>query len=670
MLRFDDGPVDRKDLETFTDSLAHRGPDGRGVHIAGPVGLGHRRLAILDLSDGGAQPLSVLGSRYQIVYNGEVYNFLELRRELERAGHPFRSKCDAEVVAVAYHHWGPDCVLRFNGMWAFAIWDEARQELFLSRDRFGIKPLHVQRDGARFTFASELKAYRRLAGFAPRVNRDELRRALSNSSESVEESLLEGVRQLPAGHNMIVRRDGSERRWRWWSTLDHLPEVPRRFAEQVDEFRELFLDACRLRLRSDVPVATCLSGGVDSSAILCTVAKLRGTMDHGMAAERVTRSSQRAFVVVFRGTDMDEERYARAAIAQAGADAHVLPMYSAIPIDELRQYAFDFETIGVAMLLPSWAIYREMRRANVVVSLDGHGADELLAGYPMQLTESLRDAGSLVRRPRWTIGMARAITRMERGGRRRLLELLVEGDPALRFLSRYLRPARAAAAPPTSTWIPSWEGGDDWAALDGDPRIAVLPPLTRKLYRQFHHTSLPSILRKYDRLSMAHGIESRMPFMDWRLVTYAFALPDESKISPDGTSKRVLREAMRGIIPDVIVNRHDKVGFQAPIGSWTAASLGAVMESVVDSPAFLASDVWDGKGLSAWVHERRNSTGLTGREARRVWPFVQAQLWLDSFFADAAREPSGKSTRWQTPESLASLSVAPESGASPRVATS
>lgn len=668
MLRFDGGAVDRKDIDTFTDSLAHRGPDGRGVHVAGPLALGHRRLAILDLSDDGAQPMSVLESRYRLVYNGEVFNFLELRRELERAGHRFRSQCDAEVVAVAYHQWGPDCVLRFNGMWAFAIWDEARQELFLSRDRWGIKPLHVQRDGKRFTFASELKAYRHLAGFSPRVNRDELRRALSIGSESAETTLIEGVRQLPAGYNMIVRPDGSERRWRWWSTLDHLPDVPRRFSDQVDRFRGLFLDACRLRLRSDVPVATCLSGGVDSSAILCSVSKLRGTMAHGAADERVTSNAQRAFVVAFRGTDMDEEHYARAAIAQARADAHIFPMYSAIPVEELRQYAFDFETIGVAMLLPSWAIYREMRRANVAVSLDGHGADELLAGYPLQLTDSLRDSGSLLRRPRWTIGMARAITRMERGGRRRMLELLTEGEPALRFLTRFLRPQRSVA-PPTSTWVEPWEGADDWAALDDDPRIAALPPLTRKLYRQFHHTSLPSILRKYDRLTMAHGIESRMPFMDWRLVTYGFALPDASKIGPDGTSKRILREAMRGIIPDVILNRRDKVGFQAPIGSWTAASLGAVMESVVDSRNFLESDVWDGKGLSEWVHERRRTTGLTGREARRVWPFVQAQLWLDGFFGADTSAPVTP-TRRRTPQRLASLSVSKGSGASPHVAKS
>jgi asparagine synthase (glutamine-hydrolysing) len=263
--------VERTTIERFISALAHRGPDGEGVlkEDEGRLALAHRRLAILDLSAAGDQPMRSPSGRYDITYNGEIYNFLELRAELEQHGFRFRSDSDTEVILAAFERWGPDCLPRFNDMWSFAIWDRLWRSLFLARDRFGVKPLYVLIGARRFAFASELKAFLHLDGFDPVAETQALQARLAgNFSDHV---LLRGVESVPPGHYLEVTTKGTRRR-RWWNTLDHLVSVPQDLATQAEEFRELLFDACRLRVRSDVPVATSLSGGLDSSSVLCSLA--------------------------------------------------------------------------------------------------------------------------------------------------------------------------------------------------------------------------------------------------------------------------------------------------------------------------------------------------------------------------------------------------------------
>ena len=264
-------PIQAETLDRFTDSLAHRGPDGRGTFIDGGLGLGHRRLSILDLSPAGANPMAygMNGPRYQITYNGEVYNFLEIRAELMAKGYRFKSDTDTEVVVAAYAAWGPACLTRFNGMWAFAIWDSEEQKLFLARDRFGVKPLYVHTVPGRIAFASEIKAFLELDGFIPDMNRDiaaKMAVAAPDCEGAEIETIMAGVKRLPPGHTLTIDRDGNAKLEQWWSSAEHLPSVPARYEEQVEAFREIFFDAVRIRLRSDVAVGTCLSGGVDSSS--------------------------------------------------------------------------------------------------------------------------------------------------------------------------------------------------------------------------------------------------------------------------------------------------------------------------------------------------------------------------------------------------------------------
>ena len=221
ILNLDGRPCDEEELRRLTNTLAHRGPDASGTFVDGPAGLGHRRLSILDLSDLGRQPMPCMGGRYQVTYNGEIYNFLELRRELESANIRFTTQSDTEVIGAAYHRWGADCVLRFNGMWAFAIWDTEQHELFISRDRFGIKPLHYLAEARRFVFASELKAFRHLRDFTPRPNDRELHRELATGVTGLEETYVAGVMKLRSGHNMLVSERGT-RIWRWWRTCTRI----------------------------------------------------------------------------------------------------------------------------------------------------------------------------------------------------------------------------------------------------------------------------------------------------------------------------------------------------------------------------------------------------------------------------------------------------------------
>ncbi|HUI10190.1 MAG TPA: asparagine synthase (glutamine-hydrolyzing) [Bacteroidota bacterium] len=519
------------DVRALTDALAHRGPDGGVVWVGGGTGLGHRRLAILDLSDAGKCPMAYVapaGDVYRITFNGEIYNFLELRRELESLGHRFRSASDTEVVLAAYAEWGEASLEKFNGMWAFALRDETRNEVFLARDRFGVKPLYYHANG-RLVFASEMKAFTSLPGFRARMNEPLVKRILEASEPwegMTDETMMLGVRSLPAGHCMRVAADGRYSIRKWWETRDHMREVPSRYEDQVEEFRSLFLDAVRVRMRSDVPLGSSLSGGVDSSAVASAMAYLHREGAGGL--ERCAADWQKAFVAVFPGSRLDERPWAETVGASIGADVR----YSAFDPEEsvrsLQDAVWAVEYVHGILASPVWGIYREMRRGGVVVTLDGHGADELLGGY----------AG--------------------------YLDVPVE-------------------------------------------------ELNARLYGDVHRTMLPSILRNYDRCSMAHGVEVRMPLLDWRLVTYACSLPPEAKLG-GGFTKRVLRDAVKGILTEPVRTRRSKIGFNAPLVEWFNGPMKRVALRLFEHPFWNDNPFWDGRDAARGLKERMRAGDWTYRE--------------------------------------------------------
>ena len=645
----DGSPINDQELDRFTDSLAHRGPDGRGTYIDSVVnlGLGHRRLAILDLSESGHQPMPYADRRYWIVYNGEIYNFLELRKELEGLGYRFRSETDTEIILAAYNEWGEACQFKFNGMWAFAIWDSQEHSLFLSRDRFGVKPLHYIFDGKHFVFASELKAFMALnTQLRPEFDLGVV--ALMGNTESAKKTLLRGVNNLNGGHRLILRKGKSPDVKRWWRTSDHLVNVPRKFDDQVARYKELFFDACKIRMRSDVPIGTALSGGLDSSSVLCTMAKLRS---RSADWDRLAEKWQQAFVLDFSGTKRSEKRYAEEVINHVRA----IPIYKEIPLssitsEDLIKSTFYFEGIQAPAIGPRF-IYREMRNRGVVVSIDGHGGDETLAGYQNYPSVAMRNTfwpwsakgrfkdlqntlqGLYEKEIPDDLDNVTIPSRMDV-----VKSMLLSNQRLKRSAIQLLQSSPGLYKILRSTYRTMGFSEDPgWPLVAGETILhlkeerlsgQLFDPLNRELYHDFHIRVLPQILRNFDRVSMAHSVEIRAPFLDWRLVSYAFSLPSKAKIG-HGFTKLILREAMRGILPESIRVRKSKTGFADPMYEWYKSTLKPFVLDSVNSRDFLESAIWNGPEIRNYVEDCYRKGDY--RNATRSWNYIQAMLLMQSF---------------------------------------
>lgn len=621
------GKLDFATLRRFNDALAHRGPDSGGIWIDREIdaALGHRRLSILDLSPAGNQPMAYAGGRYRIAFNGEIYNFIELRGELMAKGHTFASTSDTEVLLAAYAEWGEAMLDRLNGMWAFALIDRQERSLLIARDRFGVKPLYFLQRGAQIVFASELKAFLQLEGFDAKLDRDYAATFLREpmSVESLETTALCEVKRLRPGCLIRVRNRVAEVR-QWWSTRDHLPAVPRTFEDQAERFRELFVDAVRIRMRSDVALGTCLSGGFDSTSIACTLRDL--AEEH---AERSPPNWRQAFVASFPGQANDETATARMVADFAGAVPNVFEVGSRHAVEEIEQVLYDFDDLYIGLPTASWLVYREMRRARVLVSLDGHGADELMGGYRGPEHLIFGYAPSLAGHPWRNLELLReyrgygprdgllAWSRRAAGAVARYHPSLEPVRALRRGVVRGRRREERLLRPHALREVPTAAGGE----FAG--RYAEGDQLNRELYTMFHATVLPAILRNFDRLSMAHGIEVRMPFLDWRLVTLVMALPSASKITADA-SKRVARAAMKGRIPETVRASKVKVGYNSPMPSWMSGPLRDWAVELARSAG--EHDLVDSALLREMLEER--DAPWDWERTARVWPAVNL-LWYE-----------------------------------------
>jgi asparagine synthase (glutamine-hydrolysing) len=597
--------VEGAQLSRLAAAIAHRGPDGEGIWLdeARRCGLVHRRLAILDTSEGGHQPMRSAGDgRYAIVYNGEIFNFLELRTQLETKGHRFRGDSDTEVILAAWAEWGEDMLPRFNGMWALAIHDTQTGELFLSRDRFGIKPmLYSQRDGM-LAFASEMRALRQLPWVSDDLDETVARRLLFDpfSIEASERTLFADIRRLPAGHSA---------RWcggrlnvrRWWCTADQLVEVPPTHEQRVARFGELFHDAVRLRMRSDVSIGTCLSGGFDSSAI---VSEMSHVAAGAQAHRREAQDWRHAFIASFPGRSNDETPLALEAAGHARVTPHLLDLSEVNDTSIVDQMLTDLDDIYISLPAAPWQIYQALRQHGTLVSLDGHGADELMGGY--------RQAGA-------TFAFAL---------RNQLTGSVSHSARAERALD-HLRMARLTHQGHAFLRGHRWQAPAGLELPAGRDRLpASWGPMNRRLYRLFHSTVLPTILRNFDRLSMAHGIEVRMPFMDWRLVCYVMSLPDAAKLDPIG-SKAVARHAMAGRMPESIRISQRKVGFNSPMPEWMNGALGTWAQRVLSRPDERFDALVDTAALRQRVSALHSGAGWSWESVGRLWPYINLKWMLD-----------------------------------------
>lgn len=594
--------VEPADISRLTSLIAHRGPFGEGTWFSADRSLafGHRRLAIIDPGAGGYQPMLSADGRHVIVFNGEIYNFLELRRELEAQGAVFRSQSDTEVILAAWQAWREDMLPRFNGMWALAIFDTSTRELFLARDRFGIKPLLYAMSPERFIFASEQRALVRSGLIDASVDVEVARRLLLDAFgiEGSERTLFRQVRRLQGGHCMWLRQ-GKVSVMRWWRTVDHLPAVPATEADRVARFRELFQDAVALRMRSDVPIGTCLSGGFDSSAVICAMA----AHEKAGMGPRDSAAWRHAFVATFPGASNDERPMAEEAAAWAEVAPTFLEIGRADALTDIDRILDDLDDVYIGLPSAVWLIYRQLRRQDVTVSLDGHGADELMGAYLQQgqtrafrirnAAEDLASRSPLARRG---VDVLRALALRRRG---------------VYFLRGGLRdlPAQLPLTAEDDVLPREWGG------------------LNRRLYRMFHSTVLPTILRNFDRLSMAHGVEVRMPFMDWRLVTYTMALPESSK-SSEGYTKAVARRAMANLMPESIRTARLKVGFNSPMPEWLNGPLAGWTADLLDRKVPAFTELVDEAALRRAVSRLTASKSWDWETVGRIWPYLNMKWML------------------------------------------
>jgi asparagine synthase (glutamine-hydrolysing) len=617
---------DRGVIQCMTDAIRHRGPDGEGLYVNAPVALGHRRLAILDLSSAGSQPMCNEDQTVWITYNGEIYNFMEVRRELESCGHRFRSNTDTEVVIHAYQEWGVDCLARLNGMFAFGLWDEPKQRLWLVRDRLGVKPLFYARLPHALVFGSEIKALLQHPALERKMNFEALAYYLALNYTPAPHTLFEGVRQLLPGHYLLVNSSGQLQDIEYWD-LAYVESNYREAQEYVEEFRTLLEDSVRLRLVSDVPFGAFLSGGVDSSSVAYWMS---GNMEEPI----------KTFSIGFDEASFSELRYARQVAERIRAEHHeqVVTAQAAGILPRLVWHAEE-PTADSSMV----AVYylAEMTRRHVKMALSGDGADETMAGYE---TYQAHYVHRLYRHlPNWI--------------RRGLIAPLVKAFPvsedkvALDFkLRRFVTSGEYSSEDAHALWRMIF-GAEDRARLlapvwsERRTRADVLDlyraafartnardPLNRMLYVDTRFYLPNDMLVKIDRMTMAHGLEARGPFLDYRLVELLARVPASLKLKGLRQKKYILKAAMRGRLPDSILDRK-KEGFNLPNAIWLKQDLRGLLTDHLSPQRIKAMGFLDSRVVQALEEDHFKGKA---DNSHQLWCLLTLSLWWQQFIVSGA----------------------------------
>ena len=602
------------------DVITHRGPDEAGLHMDGRAALAHRRLSIVDLKTG-QQPLSNEDKSIWVVFNGEIYNHVDIRRELQSRGHRYRTLSDTESIVHAYEEWGDDCVQRFRGMFAFALWDSPRRRLLLVRDRLGVKPLYWAAHADQLFFGSEIKALLASHVLEPEPRLDALPEFFGTRSTPGADTLFKNIYKLEPGHRLVFE-DGQVRVSQYWDVPTGRSPKLANTREVVDRFRDLFTESVKLRLMSDVPLGVFLSGGLDSSAIAATMARLVGRPIE-------------TFSVAFKQQAFSELNYAREVSTAIGAHAHEIVIddvdfFGALP----RLVWHEDEPIAHPSSVPLYFV-SALAKNHVTVVLTGEGSDELLAGYG--------------RYPRimWNWRAGRLYdTAIPGGVRSAIAERLVPKLPPrlARFAGRSFLGADRSPESMVFDSFASVRLCEQRTLLSDDFRRAVTterayaasrsffsrPPsnatlLDRLLYADMK-TYLVELLMKQDQMSMAASIESRVPFLDHKLVEFAVSLPDSWKLS-GLTTKRVLREAMKTVLPASILNR-PKMGFPVPLGSWLRDGWNATAAAVLLDNRSRQRGVIDANSVEALL--RDHASGRVDA-TDRIWSLLNLELWFRTF---------------------------------------
>lgn len=605
------------------DRVAHRGPDGRGWDTfkspAGPVCLGHRRLAIIDLSTAGVQPMADRSGRYHLVYNGEIYNYRELRAELTARGEIFATETDSEVLLRAFICWGRGALTKLRGMFAFVIYDRQTHTVFAARDRFGIKPVYLAATSRTVAFASEIKQLLGLPGVSGRLNRDLAFDYLTaGMQDHTSGTMYEGITQLRPGELATVVIGTAAVKVElahWYRPSDHASSLAGSAA--ADDVRARLEDSVRLHLRSDVAIGSCLSGGLDSSAIV------------GLVRAELPDTELRTVSACYAGESVDERRYVDAVSSFNRTRATIVTPRAEDLFDQVRTITWhQDEPFGSTSIYAQWCVFAAAREAGVKVMLDGQGADETFAGYH---TAFAYDLASHIRRGKWLKALAAVRDRSR-----------VHGASVNDQLARAAMPLAPAWLRPRLRSLHRRRASGDWinpgfraANRNRDPMEVAAQAAGVGLARNVDSlcvamtfsSNLQMLLHWEDRNSMAHGIEARVPFLDHPLVELALSLAANEKIE-GATTKNVLRRAVVDRLPALVRDRQDKIGFATPEASWMKGPLRPLIADGVASTLRNYPDLFDRSAL-----QRRLDQTLSGAQPAdsSLWRVVNFGLWGEIF---------------------------------------
>ena len=609
-------PINKFEIENFKNSLHHRGPDGSGTFITDDrkIGLGHTRLSIIDLTDNSSQPMSYDHGRYHITYNGEIYNFLELKNELKQTGYKFRSSGDTEVILASYKHWGEKCNLKFNGMWSFAIWDNKKKEIFISRDRFGVKPFYYMINKEFFFFASELKSFMHLEK-KNKPNFDNnyliyLSKSFSNQSYlTSKNTFLKNVYELPPGHQLKISHDKSVKVEKWWSTIDHLEKPLKKYEDQVNRFKEIFYDACKIRMISDVETSTSLSGGLDSSSIVHAI--------NGLKNDSNISYPQNTFILDYQNEKNNETDYAIAATENLSLTKNIIKVnLDEVSPEEIIKIIYHQEDVSGDDGIGPWNIYKSIRKKNIKVSIDGHGGDELLAGYSGYPRISMKDCKFPQELYKWFdlfkihLKMNEDVNKDEN-----IFKIFLE------FVKKKSKNYLNLNTAKKNNINIFNQDPANYPTIEFD-NMDNFNNLNKELYTDYHYRAMQMNLRKYDKFSMAHGVECRFPFLDWRLATYTFSLDSKIKINK-GFTKNILRECMKSNLNKKILKRVKKKGFN-PANNLFNDTMSQFINDTLRSSEFMDLEFVDKKKVNLLL----NSKNLNYKE---LFKLVQISTLIKTF---------------------------------------
>jgi asparagine synthase (glutamine-hydrolysing) len=593
--------------------------------IGAYIALGHRRLSIVDLSNAGHQPMSDSTKRYWITYNGEVFNFQHIRNELESLGHNFHTKSDTEVIINSYKQWGTDCLHRFNGMWAFAIYDNKDKKLFIARDRFGIKPLYFWTSPeGDFALASEIKQFTTLDGWFAFANNSKAIDFLATGSMDYDyETMFDSVYQVLPGHYAEINLDnvGDKQaeihQVRWYVLPNNTKKIT--LSDASSTFRRLFIDSVKLRNESEVPVGSCLSGGLDSSSVVCAVNEL--------LREKGKEGYQKTFTMLSDNPGLNESKWVKAVIDQTGAQS-----FSVIPdakdcLNSLREIVWhQDEPFGSLGIYGQNKVFQIAAEQKIKVMLDGQGSDEYLAGYDgfysAYMSELLK-AGRFIK----FYNEFRDIEKFRGYGKLKLIKYL--GNAVIpRPIKNKLKGMMGY-----KSLTPSWLNVKKYLAID-NRQLQKFNSVKELSIDQLSNRGIRALLHWEDRNSMAYSIEARVPFLDYRLVEYALSLPTEMKIE-NGITKKILRTSMRGILPDVIADRQDKLGFSTDSDFWMTVDQPADFRKLLCDAVHKSNGLISARVIDEFDSSCKNRNTIPAY----IWRIICFGIWLDVFNVKLAANP-------------------------------